>query len=133
MFGQYKLARVNQGIGYFACVHVQVEQSSSKYQVIDAIETIDKNQCEVNSETHPHWVYLAILGAEEAIEKLKYNDKPTNYIVKITKLVGTEIDTTDDCIITAAAIATWNAINPNNHTAEPEFDTRWKVKYPEKS
>jgi hypothetical protein len=132
MFGQYKLARVNQGIGYFACVHVQVEPSPSNYQVLDAIETIDKSQCEVNSKTHPHWVYLATLGVEEAIEELKHNDISTNYIVKITKLVGTEIDTTDDSITTAAAIATWNAINPNNQKAEPEFDRKWKVKYPGK-
>jgi len=63
------------------------------------------------------------------VKLLTSND---SYLVKITKVVGTEVDTTEDGVKVAAAIATWRAINPNTSNSEPspKFDGSWTVDFP---
>lgn len=115
MIGEYKLAIVKNGIGYFANVVVEIELSSENSFVINAIgQQINRGQGEVNAETHSDWIDAAIEGAKDTLRHLERLGNLNRYTVKITKVMGLEVDTTEDVVRTAAAIATWRAINPDS-------------------
>ncbi|OCR01845.1 hypothetical protein BCD67_04950 [Oscillatoriales cyanobacterium USR001] len=131
MIGEYKLSRVKNGIGYFARVVVEASLFSEKEFVIDAIgHQVNRNECEVNAETHKDWIDAAIEGANYTLKHIKQLDEIKKYDVKIIKVIGLETDTTEDAVRTAACIATWRAVNLNYPEPEPVFDKNWDVVFP---
>lgn len=131
MIGDYKLSSVKNGIGYFARVVVKAMLFSEKELVIDGIgHHINRNECEVNAETHKDWINAAIEGASYTLKHIKQLDEINKYDVKLIKVIGLEADTTEDAVRTAASIATWRSINPNCPEPEPVFDKNWYVVFP---
>ncbi|MDF0554849.1 hypothetical protein [Kamptonema sp. UHCC 0994] len=131
MISDYKLSSVKNGIGYFARVVVEAMLFSEKELVINAIgHQINRNECEVNAETHKDWINAAIEGANYTLKHIKQLDEINKYDVKLIKVIGLEADTTEDAVRTAASIATWRAINLNCPEPEPVFDKNWYVVFP---
>lgn len=131
MIADYKLSSVKNGIGYFAFVVVEIEPFSEKSCVINAIgQQINRDSGEVNAETHSDWVSAAIEGAKDTLRHLESLANLNSYTVKITKVIGLETDTTEDAVRTAAALATWRAINPDSSEPKPVFDGHWSVAFP---
>lgn len=132
MIGDYKLSRVKNGIGYFARVVVEAMLSEKEF-IIDAIgHQVNRNECEVNAETHKDWINAAIEGSNDTLKYIEHLDEINKYDVKLIKVMGLETDTTKDAVRTAASIATWRAINLNLPEPEPVFDKNWYVVFPVK-
>jgi hypothetical protein len=128
MIGDYKFSNVKNGIGYFARVVVEVQPFSDKGLVIDAIaQQVNRSQGEVNVKTHGDWVSAAVEGANETLRYLEGLGEINTYIIKITKIIGIETDTTEDTVKVAASLATWQAINPNKPEPKTIFDGQWSV------
>ncbi|ELS30440.1 MULTISPECIES: hypothetical protein [Pseudanabaena] len=134
MIGEYKLAKVKNGVGYFAYVFVVVEPSLTGETVIDEIgQQVDREKGEVNSRTHNDWINAAIDGVYQTLDHLKSLTSSDCYLVKVSKVIGTEVDTTEDSVKVAASIATWRAIKPNFSEPIPKFDQLeniWTVEFP---
>ncbi|WP_055073656.1 hypothetical protein [Pseudanabaena sp. 'Roaring Creek'] len=134
MIGEYKLAKVKNGVGYFAYVFVVVEPSLTGENLIDHIgQQVDREKGEVNSRTHNDWISAAIDGVYQTLDHLKSLTSSDSYLVKVSKVIGTEVDTTEDSVKVAASIATWRAIKPNSSEPIPKFDQLeniWTVEFP---
>lgn len=140
MIGEYKLAKTVEVItdkgrrgtpSFFARVCVEVTPSSRGGVVINAIsQSVIRSEGEVNAETHSDWVGAAMEGAKDTLRHLERLADPNSYTVKITKVIGLEVDTTEDAVRTAAALATWRAINPDSSEPKPVYDGHWYVAFP---
>lgn len=134
MIGEYKLAKVKNGVGYFAYVFVVVEPSLTGEKVINEIgQQVDREKGEVNSRTHNDWINAAIDGVYQTLDHLKSLTSSDSYLVKVSKVIGTEVDTTEDSVKVAASIATWRAIKPNSSEPIPKFDQLeniWTIEFP---
>ncbi|TYQ29937.1 hypothetical protein [Pseudanabaena sp. UWO310] len=143
MIGEYTLSKVvvriwkdgTIGHPFFGVrVWVEAEPSLIENSVIDAIgQEVNTGLGEVNSRTHDDWINAAIEGAKETLTYLERSSYNKYFFVKITKVIGTEVDTTEDSVKVAASIATWRAIKPNSSEPIPKFDQLeniWTVEFP---
>lgn len=140
MFGEYSLAKVVTRVRddgtvahpfFGAYVSVNAQLSVEQNNVIHAIgQQINKSLGEVNAETHSDWINAAIEGVKDTLNYLEKLPQSKSYLVKIVKVVGTEVDTTEDAVRVAAAIATWRAVHPNSLDPKPTFNQFWFVDFP---
>jgi hypothetical protein len=134
MPNDYKFLRTVDGISYFACVSVDVDVDSGSVKIVDAIgNNVDPEEGEFNANSAPSWVKAALAGASEAAEYLTNAGFVENgCIVRIVRLVGSVIDSREDVVACAAALATWQTLCPQLRLPEPVFEKgNWKVKYPQ--
>jgi hypothetical protein len=124
----YKILRTVGGITYFALVSVRVETCTEGTETIADLSEPDEEAGEVSSTTEPTWVKAAIAGAMSAVDHLRKAGRiHDEYQIRITRIVGSVLDTRDDVVECAATIATLLAFD-GHCDIEPTFDgTRWRV------
>jgi hypothetical protein len=129
MISDFRLLSTIGGVTYFARVWVCSEDGSDTTEVIDAISEVNPDVGEVNSAMEPLWVNAALQGARDAVAELKKQGLVRNEcIVKITKIVGSVLDTRQDVVRCAAAIATWKSLCPKVAHPKPKFESgTWKL------
>jgi len=133
MVSKYKFLRTVDGISYFARVWVEVDLDSGIVEVVDAIgRNANSNEGEYDAQTASSWVNAALEGASAAAEYLINAGFIQNgCLVRIMRLVGSIVDSREDVISCAAALATWQAACPHWPLPEPFFERgAWKLKYP---
>lgn len=135
MLGEFKFLKSKEGRTNFAKVTVRVTKSEEKNCVIANIgEKVDWERGEVNMTSDPAWVKAALEGASEALHfaerSRRIND---HYLVEITRVVGLLVDTKEDAVKCAAALATWQCLFPGNPECQIKFDNdskKWTIQYP---
>lgn len=133
---EYRLLKSKEGRCWFAKVAVRATQQAGDSRVLQAIpDKVKEDDGEVNMASCPSWVLAAVEGASEALAVAELSRRITDhFLVEITRVVGSLVDTTEDAIKCAAALATWQTLFPTAcHEAQPQIDTntkRWSVHYP---
>ncbi|MBC7883552.1 MAG: hypothetical protein H7Y37_19865 [Anaerolineae bacterium] len=121
---EHTFKKVIQGAFNYSYVKVDVQPSSERSKVLDAIQNdcLDRDNGEVDSISHPSWIRAAIDGALRGLEDFPFlyqkfsstanipKPENLNFKVLITKVVGTEADTTSYALIEASAAATRSAL-----------------------
>ena len=129
MISQYRFLKVREGICFFAAVWVEVIPEPAENRVVVAIpDNVNPDDGEVTLLTGRSWVLAAHRGAQLALDLLSAIDMlESKYLVKILKVVGTDIDTTEDVVLCSAALATCEAIAPQKPLFELVFDGTWRL------
>jgi len=133
MTSNYKFFQTVSGISYFARVWVEVDLGAGIVKIIDAIDgNTNPDKGEYNANTAPSWVKAAVAGAGEAVDYLTDTGFIQNgCIVRIVRLVGSIVDSSEDVISCATALATWQAACPQLPLPETFFERgAWKLRYP---
>jgi hypothetical protein len=135
---EHRLLTCNEGCCSSAKVVVRVTRQADPSRVVQAIpEQVQAAEGEVNFASFPSWVVAAVQGAAEALARAEQSGRiPGHYLVEVARVVGSLVDTTEDTVKCAAAVATWRALFPTAcHEARPQVDPntrRWSVHYPTK-
>lgn len=130
MSTEYRFFTTVAGISYFARVVVEIDRSSNTVRAIDAIGEVNLDTGETKAALEPGRVQAAIAGAQEALDALIAAKALTGgCLVRITKIVGSVLDTRADTVMCAAALATWKAVCPHSPPPEPVFACgHWTLK-----
>jgi hypothetical protein len=131
----FRFVQMLGGRGCSAEVAVKVSRQDDNSGVVENIGAdVNRDAGEVNMQTGTSWVVAAIDGASEALDYAHRSGKLKDYyLVEIVKVVGKHMDTTDDAVKCAAALATWQHILPGNGELTAVFDAaanQWKIQYP---
>jgi len=133
MSSNYTFLRTIGGISYFARVWVEIDINSGTVEVVDAIGgNANPDEGEFDAATSPSWVTAALESVREATEYLTTAGFIQNgCIVRIVRLVGSVVDSREDVVACAAALATWQIVCPQLPLPEPVFaNGAWNLKYP---
>ena len=133
MKGQSRFLKTEAGISYFARVWVEAEVAGTGVQVENALpEITEAGSGEVNRNSAQDWVDAALDGMRAAGEFARgSNGSNGGHRLKLTRLVGTDVDTRADVVRCAAALAAWQALGVAANAPEPQFDGReWTLAFP---
>jgi hypothetical protein len=98
---QYRLLRTRGGVTHFARVAVAIERAEVGVVVEPG-----------PGLAAPHaWVSAALRGAREAAEGLSAGE---GLLVRVVLVEGTHVDTREDDVVCAAALAVWRALRPGD-------------------
>jgi len=131
MIADYRFLRTLNHVTYYAHVWVQAEPAPSDIEVVNGIgPSVAEEDGEFSSETAPAWVEAALEGIRAAAaELIRIGCVPNGLNVKLCRLVGSVLDTREDVVACAAAVATWKAGCPELTPPEIVFsDDRWTVR-----
>jgi hypothetical protein len=134
MESEYKLLQVKEGgICHFARVTVEAEMQQSGVEVAQQIrEPVVEGNGEASHTRFPEWIDAAIRGARLCAEALVQQGKIGGCHVRVVRVVRVEVDTTCADVACAAALATWQALNPE--ATLPPFklvDGQWHIEFHE--
>lgn len=120
MTGDYKLLKSINGRMNFARVVVEVEYTTNDTSIeVDIQSPVNTEKGEVDSLISPSWIDSAIAGVEEGIKILEgAGILREKVIVKISKVIGTTVDTSESAVFSASAMATCIAFEPDKKIAE---------------
>lgn len=133
---EYTLLKDADGSCSVATVALMAIPQAYDRRVFDAIRAkVNEDFGEVSSSSHPSWCQAAIEGASEALAAAERSERiDIWHRIEITKVAGTRVDTTDDAVRCAAAIATWQDLVPiSADEVQPRLDPnskKWRVQYP---
>jgi hypothetical protein len=133
---EYRLFKCKEGRCSFAKVAVRATRQVGPSRAVQAIpDQLTEGVGEVNMASCPSWVSAAVQGAAEALAVAEQSGRITgHYLVEVTRVVGLLVDTTEDAVQCAAAVATWQTLFPTGcHEARPQLDPNtkgWSVEYP---
>ena len=133
---EYRFLKSKEGRSWFAKVAVRAAKQADGSRVLQAIpDKVKEGDGEVNMGSCPSWVLAAVEGASEALAVAEQSRRITeHFLVEITRVVGSLVDTNEDVVKCAAALATWQTLFPTAcDEAQAQFDTnrkRWSVHYP---
>ena len=102
-----------QGVGHFARVVVDATILQSGVIAFDEIAESDGKNGEHIQCNYADWVDAAIEGARCCAEALVEQQKIMGARVVVLRVMGTECDTNPNTVWCAAALATWQALNPD--------------------
>lgn len=118
MESQFNFLRVKGGRTYFARIAVVLDIATTgvKLSVIGS----------QNPPVPELWIKAAQLGAEKAMQAhLELGGDEIG--LKITSIIGTEVDTASDAIEVASFCASWKALGHSETDLIIEFDQDWRV------
>lgn len=123
MKADYRLLSTQNGVTYFAKVYVESNKTASaNVNIYDLIDKNNYNTGEVDSIIKPTWVKAAIEGALDAANKIKSLGLLNNGCnIHIKKIIGSLVDTQEDSIRCASAIATWKSLCPDIPHPKPSL------------
>jgi hypothetical protein len=133
MRGHYSFLRTTGGRSYFARVWVEVDPGGETLDVEDALpERVDPDTGEVNRQSAPGWVAAALEGIQATLAHARQAGILTKGCrVVLEKVVGSVVDTREDTVRCAAALAVWEAFGSPACAPEAEFDGQnWKLVFP---
>jgi hypothetical protein len=113
MQSEYKLVQVVQGLCHFARVTVEATEE----QIINIRDEIakpaERDHYYVDRQSYPDWVEAAVQGARSIVEALVRQRKIAGGRVSIVRVIGSNCDTVPEDVRCAVALATWQALNPD--------------------
>jgi hypothetical protein len=133
MNASFRFLRCKDGKTYFARVGLDVCPNGNGITVEDALPPkADADAGEVNANTAPTWVAAARDGIRTAVEHARDRGLvPGGCHVRLTELVGTLVDTREDVIRCAAALAAWQAIGAPEPGPDTAFNgVAWTLLFP---
>jgi hypothetical protein len=123
----YRFLRVREGITSFALVAVELDPGEAESLVRLRLGDPDEDAGEVSASSEPGWCGAAERGARRALDRFSGQLSSRRCSVTITKIVGSPIDTREDAVEVAAAIATTRALG-DRFAADPVWNgERWDV------
>lgn len=132
MMGHYRFLHT-RGRSYFARVWVEASAVNGTVEVVDTLpDPVNAEVGEFNRRTAPTWVAAALDGIRQTAT---YARQACLLGVgcrgELTKLVGSVLDTRDDVVRCAAALAAWDGLGLPGPASEVEFDGQnWRVQFP---
>jgi hypothetical protein len=128
---EFRLLKQQNGRGHYACVTVDAKITETEINVIEAIEEpVNTDNCEVNRKIAFHWVEAALAGAKKCAEILVSQEKITGCQVEIKQIKGTVVDTSEEDLFCAGALATWQALRVDEELPTFNFsDNKWKIQF----
>jgi hypothetical protein len=130
MHGEYKLARQVSGRFHFAEVVVAVFEHEGLNQVFDqTTREPNWNNGEVNSSTYPDWTEAACEGVLRTLNHISTLEH-RYFQAQVSRVSGADVDTLPDDVMTAAALAAWNAIFPELELPALKHESQWLVIFP---
>ena len=133
MKGHCRFLRVQGGKCYFAHVELDVFPDSNGITLDETMpEKVNADAGEVNEQTAPTWVASAQEGIHAAIDQARpLGLLPGGCRVRLTKLVGSFVDTREDVVRCAAALATWQGLGGPEPGPEAVFNGQvWNLLFP---
>jgi hypothetical protein len=136
MKGNYRFLATRDGRTSFA--YVEIEASKHTAQPADIAEELcaipNTDDGEVNRKSAPSWIDAAIRGIENALAFVQSCGVSLNgWHIRLMKVSGTPVDTREDAVECAAALATVNLMAKTATLPAPQiaFDGgHWVVQYP---
>lgn len=128
-----RFLRVKEGISYFAQVWLDLCPGGESIEIVNALpEQVNADTGEANQQSAPMWVAAALNGIRAALAHAQQvGVLTTGCRVDLLKLVGSFIDTREDVVRCAAALAVWQGLGSPPFAPEAEFDgQRWDLLFP---
>lgn len=122
-----------RGRSYFARVWVEASADGETVDVVDALpDSVNAEAGEFNRRTAPTWVAAALDGIRQTATYARQTGLlGAGCRVELTRLVGSVLDTRDDVVRCAAALAVWDGLGLPGPLPEVEFDGQsWRVRFP---
>ena len=131
MESEFKLLRQLNHRAHFARVTVDAKSTENGISIFENIrEPIIEGDGEVNRKIGSHWIDAALKGAKECAEVLFSQGKIFGCRVEIKRVVGLIVDTDEEDIFCAGALATWQALNQNEELPLIHFsDSKWHIQF----
>lgn len=117
----YNFLKVREGRTYFARVFVRLDSTAPNGDV-----TIAGDAGAKNPHTPSEWLQSAKVGAKAAVALYHKTHHGLPSVV-VTKVMGTDVDTTTNSIEIAAFCATWKALGGDENRLKFQFDNDWRV------
>ncbi len=133
MKGNCRFLRTKAGKSYFASVGLEVLPDGNGVTVEDALpQKVDADAGEVNRHTAARWVSAAQAGIHDAVDHARgLGLLAAGCRIQLTKLIGSFVDTREDVVHCAAALAFWQAIGGPEPGPTVAFESEaWKVLFP---
>lgn len=113
-----RFSRHYKGTSRFALVHIivnEIESASTVGVELDPTGSLTqhyRDNIQKAYEAYDDWIQGAVIGATYALAQLKN----AVYVVTITDIVGTYVDTTPTAVAVATIFTVWKAVNyqPSN-------------------
>ena len=117
--------------GHYARVAVDAEPTARGICIVEVLgEILDEGNGEVNRKTAPHWVDAALAGAKYCAEVLVSQGKFSGCRVEVNRVFGVVVDTGEEDLFCAGALATWQALNPNQELPPIHFaENKWHIQF----
>jgi len=130
MKGQHRFLHVHNGITSFAHVEVLAAEGTGEGPAVveDLPEHPRADEAEVNRRTAGSWVDAACDGIHQAVAVAESRGIPLHgWQFRLTRLLGTPVDTRADAVRCAALLATLAALGPpaTLPAGKVVFDGRW--------
>lgn len=131
MQSEFKLLRQMNARGHYARVTVDAKPTASGIHISEAFgETLDEGYGEVNRKIAPDWIDAALAGAKHCAETLVSQGKFSGCRVEVQRVFGVIVDTTEEDLFCAGALATWQALNPNAELPPFHFaENKWHIHF----
>jgi hypothetical protein len=123
MHGEYKLARHASGVFHFAVVMVDVLEHSGPNQVSD--QTSEEHDW----SSYPDWTEAACEGVLRTLNHISLLEH-RYFQAQVTRACGSNVDTFPDDVMTAAALAAWNAIFTERELPALKHESQWLITFP---
>ena len=133
MKANYRFLRVKAGKSYFAQLELNVLPDGNGVTFENASpEKPNVDAGEMNVHTAPTWVSAAQEAIRDAVDHARAQGLlPAGCHVRLVKLIGSFVDTRDDVVRCAAALAAWQGVGGTEPRPEAEFDgTTWRLLFP---
>ena len=131
MQSEFKLLKQMNRRGHYARVAVDAEPMTSGVCIVEVLnENLDEGYGEVNRKIAPHWIDAALAGAKHCAEVLVSQEKFSGCRVEVNRVFGVIVDTTEEDLFCAEALATWQALNPNQELPRFHFaENKWHIQF----
>jgi hypothetical protein len=131
MQSEFKLLKVNSGRCHFAQVIVEATRVEAGVDVIErASDHSEASQGEKKYRPPRLWIDAAISGARSCCDALISRGHLGGCQVVIVQVIGTVVDTLEEDVMCASALAVWQALQPNLPLPRFEYHSgKWLIAY----
>ena len=131
MQSEFTLLKQANRRGHYARVVVDAEPKANGICIIENLsEHLEEGYFEVNRRFASDWIDAALAGAKHCAEVLVSQENFSGCRVEINRVFGIVVDTTEEDLFCASALATWQALNPNQDLPPFRFaENKWHIEF----
>ena len=132
MTGHHRFLHTHHGKSFFARVWVEVHDHGWD-EIVDALpDLVNSEAGEFNRHSAPTWVAAALNGIGQALNHARQTGLLGAVCrLELTRLIGSVLDTRDDVVRCAAALAAWDGLGLPGPGPEAEFNGQsWELQFP---